>query len=74
VREGDYKLVEFFEDGGRMELYNLRDDPNPAYDPKAERPRGGQAGGRKPGDQPGRGGKGRAGNGPGASRRGTSTL
>ena len=76
VREGEFKLVEFFEDGGRVELYNLRDDPgekrdlagkmpekttalttalhawhkqtnaaiprepNPAYDPKADRPRG----------------------------------
>ena len=81
VREGDFKLIEFFEDGGRVELYNLRDDPhekrnlaatqpakaatlsrslhawqqetgaaipgdaNPAYDPQAERTRGGQAGG-----------------------------
>jgi len=27
VREGDLKLIEFFEDGGRVELYNLRDDP-----------------------------------------------
>lgn len=27
MREGDFKLVEFFEDGGRVELYNLRDDP-----------------------------------------------
>ncbi len=26
VRMGDYKLIEFFEDG-RLELYNLRDDP-----------------------------------------------
>ena len=25
VRQGDYKLIEFFEDG-RLELYNLRDD------------------------------------------------
>jgi hypothetical protein len=25
VRSGDYKLIEFFEDG-RLELYNLRDD------------------------------------------------
>jgi len=25
VRMGDYKLIEFFEDG-RLELYNLRDD------------------------------------------------
>ena len=76
IREGDFKLVEFFEDGGRVELYNLREDPNeqrnlaatmpdktktltatlhawqketgaaipsepnPAYDPKADRPRG----------------------------------
>jgi len=93
VREGDYKLVEIFEDGGRMDLYNLRDDPNeerdlaasqpdrvaalsrmlhawqqatgaaiprdanPAYDPTADRPRGGQ-----PGRQ-GQGGKGRGGKG-----------
>ena len=25
MRSGDYKLIEFFEDG-RLELYNLRDD------------------------------------------------
>ena len=78
IREGDFKLIEFFENGGRRELYNLRSDPNeernliatmpekatelyrtlqawqsetgaaipreanPNYDPKAERPRGGQ--------------------------------
>ena len=85
VREGDFKLIEFFEDGGHVELYNLRADPNeerdlaasqparakaltrtlhawqqetlaaiprdanPAYDPQADRPRGGQSGrgGRK---------------------------
>jgi len=77
VREGDFKLIEFFENGGRAELYNLRADPgekrdlartmpekardlttalhawqeetkaaiptqaNPAYDPQADRPRGG---------------------------------
>lgn len=77
VREGDFKLVEFFDDGGRVELYDLADDPgeqrnlvasmpdkarallatlhawqretkaaipreaNPAFDPRAERPRGG---------------------------------
>ncbi|MFM7206448.1 MAG: sulfatase [Planctomycetaceae bacterium] len=77
VREGRYKLVEFFEDGGHVELYDLEADPgertdlartkpeqaarlagalhawqreteaalpsgaNPAYDPHAERPRGG---------------------------------
>ena len=105
VREGDYKLIEFFEDGGRMELYNLRDDPNekrdlaaaqpdrlaalsrtlrdwqqetgaaiprdsnPAYDPKADRPRGGQAGGgQKPGEQPGQG-PGRGGKGQGGGNR-----
>ncbi|MBL8813074.1 MAG: sulfatase [Planctomycetaceae bacterium] len=28
VRVGDYKLIEFFEDGGTTELYNLADDPN----------------------------------------------
>lgn len=27
VRDGDFKLIEFFEDGGRRELYNLRTDP-----------------------------------------------
>jgi len=88
VREGDFKLIEFFEDDGRAELYNLRDDPhekknlaatqpakaatlsrslhtwqqetgaaipgdaNPAYDPQAERPRGGQAGGQGRRDGP----------------------
>jgi arylsulfatase A-like enzyme len=93
VREGDFKLIEFFEDGGSVELYNLRDDPgeqrnlarslpaktqalaaalhawhdetgaaipraiNPAYDPQADRPRGGQgAGGGAGGNQP-KGGK-----------------
>ena len=79
IREGDFKLIEFFEDGGHRELYNLRSDPNeehdltqtmperadalyrtlkewqtetgavipnqanPKYDPKADRPRGGQS-------------------------------
>jgi arylsulfatase A len=90
VREGDYKLIEFFEDGGHVELYNLRKDPsesnnlastepakasalastlrtwqsttqaaipsqpNPAYDPTAERPRGRQQG---DGGQNGTGGR-----------------
>jgi len=81
IREGDFKLIEFFEDTGRVELFNLKNDPNeendlaalmpdkayslsrtlrawqqetnallplgpnPNYDPKAERPRGGQGGG-----------------------------
>jgi arylsulfatase A len=80
IREGDFKLIEFFENGGHVELYDLRQDPNeqqdlattmpdkvkgmhqtlkawqqatnaaipsgpnPSYDPKAERPRGGQGG------------------------------
>jgi arylsulfatase A len=83
LRAGDLKLIEFFEGGGRVELYDLRADPheqhdlsatmpaetkaltaalrewqretkaaipsgpNPAYDPQAERPRGGRGG--KPG-------------------------
>jgi arylsulfatase A len=81
IREGDFKLIEFFEEGGRVELFNLRSDPheekdlaasmpdkaaaltralrswqkethallplgpNPAYDPQAERPRGGRSNG-----------------------------
>lgn len=80
VREGDFKLIEYFEEGGYHELYNLKSDPgeernlaksmpdkaaamlktlrawqaetgalkptgpNPNYDPKADRPRGGQGG------------------------------
>ena len=28
VREGDFKLIEFFEEGGHVELYNLKADPN----------------------------------------------
>ncbi|MFM1904640.1 MAG: hypothetical protein RLZZ440_2540 [Planctomycetota bacterium] len=88
VREGDFKLIEFFEEGGHVELYNLSADPaeqhdlaqaqpdiarllaralqawqretgaampreaNPAYDPGAERPRGGQnPGGQRGGGQ-----------------------
>lgn len=83
MREGDYKLIEFFEDGGRFELYDLRADPgerrdlavslpdksrelaaalhawqretqallpsgpNPAYDPEADRPRGGAGAGQR---------------------------
>ncbi|MBU6221735.1 MAG: sulfatase [Planctomycetes bacterium] len=90
IREGQWKLVEFFEGGGRVELYDLANDPsesrdlsrdmpertagltkalhawqretgaaipreaNPAYDPQADRPRGG-AGGR--GGGRGRGGR-----------------
>ncbi len=93
IREGDFKLIEFYEDGGRRELYNLKNDPNedrdlaktqpekaaalyralrswqsetgaaipkeanPNYDPKAERPRGGQQGGNRGGGQGGKGKK-----------------
>jgi arylsulfatase A len=31
IRKGDWKLIEFFEDG-RRELYNLRDDPSESQD------------------------------------------
>lgn len=37
VRAGDWKLIEFFEDG-RRELYNLRDDPSEAHDLASDRP------------------------------------
>lgn len=93
IREGDLKLIEFFEDGGRRELYDLRRDPgeehdlaarqpaqverlaarledwqkataaalparvNPAYDPRAERPRGGPGAGGKGGAKGPRGGR-----------------
>lgn len=32
IREGDFKLIEFYEDGGRRELYNLKNDPNEERD------------------------------------------
>lgn len=32
IREGDFKLIEFFEDGGHRELYNLRTDPGEEHD------------------------------------------
>ncbi len=32
IREGDFKLIEFFEDGGHVELYNLRTDPREEHD------------------------------------------
>ena len=92
IREGDFKLIEFFEEGGRVEFFNLKQDPNeennlatrmpdeaaamlktlrawqketnaslpsgpnPSYDPKAERPRGGQ-GNNGGGQQRGKGKK-----------------
>lgn len=28
IREGDFKLIEFFEEGGRVELFNLKNDPH----------------------------------------------
>jgi len=37
LRCGDYKLIEFFEDG-RLELYHLRDDIGETHDLAAERP------------------------------------
>jgi hypothetical protein len=36
VRRGRYKLIEHFEDG-RLELYDLRDDPGETRDLSAER-------------------------------------
>lgn len=98
VREGRFKLIEFFEDGGHVELYDLEADPgeqrnlaesmpdkaatltktlhewqrqiaaaipdgaNPAYDPQAKRPQGGQGGpgGKGPGG-PNRGAGGQGG-------------
>jgi len=38
VRESDYKLIEFFEDGGRVELYDLAADPNESRDLAATMP------------------------------------
>lgn len=38
VREGDFKLVEFFEDGGRTELYDLREDPGEQHDLSRKQP------------------------------------
>jgi arylsulfatase A-like enzyme len=38
VREGDYKLVEFFEGGGRLELYDLAKDPGESRDLAASMP------------------------------------
>jgi len=32
IRDGDHKLVEFFEDGGRVELYDLAADPSERRD------------------------------------------
>ena len=37
VREGDWKLIEFFEDG-RFELYNLREDVSEEFDLAADQP------------------------------------
>jgi arylsulfatase A-like enzyme len=37
VRSGDYKLIEFFEDG-RLELYNLRADPGEKHNLARENP------------------------------------
>lgn len=32
IREGDFKLIETFEDGGKRELFDLRKDPNEEHD------------------------------------------
>jgi arylsulfatase A-like enzyme len=37
VRDGDWKLIEWYEDGNR-ELYNLRDDPGEVHDIAAANP------------------------------------
>lgn len=39
IRDGDYKLIEFYEDGGRRELYNLKTDPNESRDLAKAEPR-----------------------------------
>jgi arylsulfatase A-like enzyme len=38
IRQGDYKLVEFFEDGGKVELYNLKNDEAEKNDLSAKMP------------------------------------
>ena len=38
IREGDLKLIEFFEDGGRLELYDLANDPSERRDLATARP------------------------------------
>ena len=38
VREGHFKLIEFFEDGGHVELYNLHADPNERRDLATSQP------------------------------------
>lgn len=106
IRDGNLKLVEFFEDGGRRELYDLAADPsesrdlaaerprdaaaltaalhqwqqrtgaflptaaNPAYDPAASRPRGGQQPGGQQRGGPPRGGRPGMGPQPGGQRQG----
>ncbi|MBX6314651.1 MAG: sulfatase [Isosphaeraceae bacterium] len=37
IREGDHKLIEFYEDG-HVELYNLKDDPGEQHDLAAQKP------------------------------------
>ncbi|MFM8282765.1 MAG: sulfatase [Planctomycetaceae bacterium] len=43
IRDGTLKLVEFFEDGGRRELYDLDADPGETHDLAGERPREAEA-------------------------------
>lgn len=39
IREGDMKLIEFFENGGRRELYNLKTDPGEEHNLVEEMPK-----------------------------------
>jgi arylsulfatase A len=39
IREGDMKLIEFFENGGRRELYNLKTDPGEEHNLAEEMPK-----------------------------------
>lgn len=38
IRSGDWKLIEYFEDGGRVELYKLKDDIGETHDLAKEMP------------------------------------
>jgi arylsulfatase A-like enzyme len=42
VRDGDWKLIEWYEDGG-LELYDLRNDPGEQYNLVAQEPAKAQA-------------------------------
>jgi arylsulfatase A-like enzyme len=38
IRDGNLKLLEFFEDGGHVELYDLAADPTEEHDLATDRP------------------------------------